>query len=105
MTYEDIWNRYCELRRNSCREVKASELALKDAPLNLLDELQQLVSACTFTVRNYGGGQFYCWAHHPHYDLGDPWPASRWPRKSLAMTFVSFLKDQKQEQDAGAGAC
>ena len=42
-----------------------------------------------FTVRNYGRGQFYCWAEYRGcgpdcwISLGDPWPASRFPKREL----------------------
>lgn len=44
----------------------------------------------TFERRRYGSGantQFYCWASvlngHQSVSLGDPWPASNWPKREL----------------------
>jgi hypothetical protein len=59
------------------------------AALKMLPDREALLASArlaTFQARNYGKGQFFSWIDHPELDIGDAWPASRWP-----LAVVAFL--------------
>ena len=60
----------------------------KKNPL-LYEKAHLFAEQTTYSIRHYGQGQFYCWAHHDNLGITDPWPASRFPKSVLI--FDHFL--------------
>lgn len=70
------------------RAAKETLRALKRAYPKDYQIARDEVSRCSYERRHYGGGKFYCWVHHPEIEIGDPWPASNFPRDVLAVNLI-----------------
>lgn len=60
---------------------------------DLFDKVNELAEETTFTVRNYGKGQFYAYPHHKQLKSSEPWPASRYPKSSLCVQFALEMQN------------
>lgn len=69
----------------------AAAIAVKAADTSAFDTINDLIEETTYTRRNYGRGQFYCWAHHALLPVSDPWPAARFPRAVLFVMFAQAM--------------
>lgn len=79
--------RVCKLALSRFAKQGGANPALVDAAYGLAEEAQ-------FERRSYGRGVFYSWAYWndgpaAKVDLGDPWPAARWPKATLAFELLS----------------
>jgi hypothetical protein len=83
--------RFEQLRHESKAATAAMADVARECP-ELFDRLNDLAESATFTVRSYGRGAFYVWAHVPGVELkADPYPASRYPKALLCVDIAKSL--------------
>ena len=88
-------------------ERKRATAAMKDLrrlSQHAWDIVCEMAESCTFTTRNYGGGQFYTWAHLPTHDGftvelgGDPWPAARYHKAALCIQCLLRIYESEMQR-------
>ena len=75
---------------------KVCRAVMKDlikADPDLFDIVNDMAEETTFTVRKYPDS-FYCYPHHKDLKDCSPWPASRYPKASLCVTFAIELQNK-----------
>lgn len=81
------WNRRRSFLAKATSCIQADKAFIASLPLEERDRLEGLYLEITYQRRGYGRGGFYCWAHHPAFNVKghgiDPWPASRYPKAVL----------------------
>lgn len=68
---------------------------------DLLSKAMELTEATKFQVRRYGSGQFYCFPLHKELVDCSPWPASRYPKASLCVTWAIQIEKGQVRGPAG----
>ena len=76
-------NRY---KNASRRAVRTTE---RDNP-SAMDQIDEIAERVTFTRRRYGH-TFYTWASDGQDDIGDPYPASRFPHAALRVAIAQHI--------------
>ena len=77
-------------------EKKSAERFMKSLPEDAHCMVLVEARRVTYLRRNYGRGQFYCWATHPEYGaaFGDPWPASVFPKALMHACLALAMADK-----------
>lgn len=86
--------------RNELKRATAAMKDLRRLSQHAWDIVCEMAESCTFTTRNYGGGQFYTWAKLPcGIEVGgDPWPAARFPKAVLCIQCLMRIYESEMQR-------
>lgn len=103
VTIHDWYNNHeSDYPKEERQRATAAMRDLKELSQHAWDAVCEMAESCTFTTRNYGGGQFYTWAHLPSgVELGgDPWPAARFHKAALCIQCLMRIYESEMERAA-----